>query len=317
MTGKKTVFMFSGQGSQYFQMGRALFESNAVFHDWMLKLDRMVVTRSGVSVIQKLYAEQQAPGAAFDRTIVTHPAIFMVEYSLAQSLMHAGVAPDVTLGVSVGSFAAATVAGLLDVNDAIAAVVEQASTLEQWCEPGGMIAVLGDPKLFAESFLAKSSALAAVNFESHFVVSARRQDIGAIEMGLKSRGIAYQRLPVSFAFHSEWIDNAAQPFESYLRSIKSKAARIPMMCCERVALLSDLPAGYFWQAARRPMRFSEAAGNLEERGSYRYVDVGPAGTLATFLKYVVPRTSRSECHAILTRSGRDLQNFAAVTGTRH
>src|SRR5262245_62561009 len=139
-----TVFMCSGQGSQYFQMGRALYDGDDTFREWMIELDDIARGESGKSVIETLYSDAHCKGDPFDRTLLTHPAIFMVEYSLAQSLMRAGVRPDIVLGVSLGSFAAAAVAGFIDVEDALTAVARQAIALEEWCEPGGMIAVLAD-----------------------------------------------------------------------------------------------------------------------------------------------------------------------------
>jgi len=310
-----TVFMFSGQGSQYYQMGRALFDHNPIFRDSMIRMDSMVRELSGYSVVETLYTAGHTRGAKFDRTLLTHPAIFMVEYSLAQSLMHAGVIPDATLGASMGSFAAATVAGFLDVEDALTAVIRQASTLEACCEPGGMMAVLGDPALYEEEFLSAHSELAAVNFPSHFVVAARQAQFEEIEAGLKKRNVTCQRLPVSFAFHSQWIDDAKAPFESFLQSIRYKTGKLPLMCCDQAENLANLPDNYFWNVTRQPIRFREAIAELERRGAYRYIDVGPAGTLATFLKYGLPTESPSKMHAILTPYGRDLQNLAALTAS--
>src|SRR2546427_2386522 len=131
----ETVFMFSGQGSQYFHMGRALYEDNDTFHCWMVRLDEIALRLSGVSVIETLYSDAHGKGDPFDRTLLTHPAIFMVEYSLAQSLMQAGVWPDMVLGVSLGSFAAAAVAGFVGVDDSLNAVVPPGVGLEERSAP--------------------------------------------------------------------------------------------------------------------------------------------------------------------------------------
>ncbi len=306
------VFMFSGQGSQYFHMGRALYDGHAVFREWMVRLDDIARRSSGRSVIETLYSDVRAKGDPFKRTLLTHPAIFMVEYSLAQSLMHAGVRPDMVLGVSLGSFAAAAVAGFIDVEDALTAVIRQAIALEECGEPGGMIAVLADPALFAEDFLSSRSELAAVNFSSHFVVSARRTELAEIEVALKKHNVAYQQLPVSFPFHSQWIDKAKAPFESFMRSILRKPGRLPLVCCDQTAILSDLSEDFFWNVVRRPIRFRETIALLEQQGGRRYIDVGPAGTLATFLKYRMSATTRSTVHAILTPFGADQKNLAAA-----
>ncbi|SRR5260370_1441344 len=312
MGASETVFMFSGQGSQYFQMGREFFERNQTFRDWMVRLDDIPRRFSGRSVIEVLYSDVYGKGDRFDRTLLTHPAIFMVEYSLAETLIDAGVRPDMVLGVSVGSFAAATVAGFIGVEDALISVVRQALALEEYCEPGGMTAVLADPALFAEGFFKGRCELAAVNFSSHFVVSARCAELVEIEAALDAQDIDYQRLPVSFPFHSQWIDQARAPFESFMRSVPRQQGRLPLACCDQTAILSDLSEDYFWNVARRPIRFRETTARLEQQGGRRYIDVGPAGTLATFLKYGMPATSTSAVHAILTPFGLDQKNLAAL-----
>jgi bacillaene synthase trans-acting acyltransferase len=307
-----TVFMFSGQGSQYFHMGRALYDCDDTFREWMVRLDGIAQEVSGRSVIETLYSGAYAKADPFDRILLTHPAIFMVEFSLAQALMRAGVWPDIVLGVSLGSFAAAAVAGFVGVEDALTAVTRQAIALEECCEPGGMIAVLADPALFAEDFLSGRSELAAINFSSHFVVSAGLAELAEIEAALRKRDIGYQRLPVSVPFHSQWMERAKAKFESFMRSIRLERGRLPLACCDQSAILFELSDDYFWNVVRRPIRFRETIERLEREGARRYIDLGPSGTLATFLKYVAPATTRSTAHAILTPYGFDRKNLAAL-----
>lgn len=310
-----TVFMFSGQGSQHFHMGRSLYDGNPTFRTWMDRLDEVARRVSGQSVLAALYEDGRGKGEPFDRLVVTHPAIFMVEYSLAQSLMEAGVRPDMVLGVSAGSFAAAAVAGFIGAEEALTVAIRQAAALEASCEPGGMTAVLGDPALYTESFLSSRSELAAINFASHFVVSARRTELGDAEAALKQRGVSYLRLPVSYAFHSQWMDEAKAPFESSMKSIRWQQGRLPLVCCDRTDILSDLADSFFWDVVRRPIRFRETIARLEQQGPRRYIDVGPAGTLATFLKYGLPAASTSKVHTILTPFGTDQKNLAAVAAS--
>jgi bacillaene synthase trans-acting acyltransferase len=307
----KTVFMFSGQGSQYYQMGKALFDTNEIFRRWMAKLDVIAQDLSGESVIETIYSRVHGKTDVFDRTTSTHPAIFMIEYALAQSLIHTGVTPDIVLGASLGSFAAAAVAGFVDVEDALAAAIRQAMVLETSCEAGSMIAVLADPILFEEDVFSERSELAAINFSSHFVVSLRKADCAQIEATLGKRNVAHQRLPVSIAFHSRWIEAARAPFGSFMQSVGRTVGHLPLVCCEQASLLAELPHDYLWRVVRNPIRFREAMALLETTGPHRYIDLGPAGTLATFLKYGLPATSRSTAHAILTPYGNEQKNFAA------
>ena len=313
MATAETVFLFSGQGSQYFHMGKDLFDKNEVFRDWMRRLDLIAMRESGQSVLDVLYSDANRKGDPFDRLLVTHPAIFMVEYSLAQALMHAGVMPDVVLGVSLGSFAAAAVAGFLDVEEALIATIRQAEVFEEHCEPGGMIAVLADPALYDQEFFRSRSELAAVNFATHFVVSAKANELSEIEAELKLRNVGFQRLPVRYPFHSPWMDRARAPFESFARSLQFQTGRLPLACCDRTTVLSELSPSFFWDVVRNAIRFRETTARLEREGARRYIDVGPAGTLATFLKYGLPASTRSTAHAILTPFGVDQRNLSALT----
>jgi bacillaene synthase trans-acting acyltransferase len=306
----KTVFMFSGQGSQYLHMGRELFEQNDVFRQWMLRLDAHAQMLGGQPVIEALYSGSSTD--FFDQTLRTHPAIFMVEYSLAQCLITAGIQPDLTLGASLGSFAAATVAGFLAVEDAMRAVMQQAFTFEVRCARGGMIAILADPALFSERFLSANSELAGVNFASHFVVSATYAHLAEIEAALNDRGITHQRLAVSFAFHSRWIDEARAPLETFMRSLPHRPGRLPLACCAQTVPLTALSRDFFWRVVREPIRFHETLKGLERGGPYEYIDVGPGSTLATFVKYGLPAGSRSTTHPILTPFGQDQKNLTAL-----
>lgn len=316
MAKAKTVFMFSGQGSQYFDMGRSLFDHEPVFRKQMLILDGIAHELCGRSVIDAIYSSGHSRADAFALTALTYPAIFMVEYSLAELLMQASILPDFTFGSSMGSFAAAAVAQFIDIEDALTAVIRQASALEAFCEPGGMIVVLGNPAIYSEDFLSKRSDLAGVNYSSHFVVSSIHRELGEIEAQLKARNLAYQRLPVSFAFHSRWIDPAKAPFESFMKSVRCKSGQLPMMCCDHAEILGDLPDNYFWDIVRNPIRFRDAVAKLEEQGPHRYIDVGPSGTLATFLKYGLRRTSKSTIHSVITPYGDDRRNLAVLFGLR-
>jgi len=306
----KTVFMFSGQGSQYYQMGKQLFEGNAVFREWMTCLDDLAYKLSGQRVIEAIYSSSNTE--VFDQTLLTHPAIFMVEYSLAQCLMQAGLKPDLTLGASLGSFAAATVAGYLEVEDAMAAVLEQAAAFDAACERGGMIAVLADPSLYKQDFMRGCSEMAGINFSSHFAVSAVQADLDGIESVLKQRGLTYQRLAVSYAYHSHWIDCAEMQFDFFMRTIPMRQGTLPLVCCEQVSTLTALPEAYFWRVVRHPIRFRDAVEHLERQGQHRYIDVGPSGTLATFVKYGLADASGSTAHAILTPYGQDQKHLAAL-----
>lgn len=310
-----TVFMFSGQGSHYFHMGKSLFEHNATFRRWMQDMDQFVRNSGGQSVLDILYDERRGKGESFDRTLLTHPAIFMVEYALAQAVMEQGVMPDLTLGVSLGAATAAAVSGCINVEDALKAVMMQAHALEQHCLPGGMIAILSRPDTRVLEDLSAEFEIASINFDNHFVIAAQRGSMAAIEAVLRERQLTFQALPVSFAFHSRWIDAAQPCIERGLAALPQRPAKIPMACCAHGRVLTQLSASYFWEVARKPIRFQHTIAELEKNAPYRYLDLGPAGTLATFLKYTLKPDSGSVAQALMSPFGGEVRHLAALGAT--
>ncbi|AGK50316.1 hypothetical protein BTI_4273 [Burkholderia thailandensis MSMB121] len=307
----RVVFLFSGQGSQSFQMARPLYERQPLFREWMDRLDDVARELAGASVVSTLYCRSRAQTDVFDRTLFSHPAIYMVEYALARTLIEAGVEPDAVLGTSLGTFAAAAVAGCIDARDALVAVIRHAQALEASCEHGKMIAVLAGPRLFDEAGLGAHAELAALNFASHFVVSASLTGASEVERILRARDIAYQYLPVSFAFHSCFVRAAEMPLEAVLDTMAVGAGRLPVVCCASGEMAQPVRRAHFLAAVRDPIRFETAITRLEAIGPCDYVDVGPSGTLATFVKYAVPRAA-PRAHPILTLLGNDLEQLAAV-----
>jgi bacillaene synthase trans-acting acyltransferase len=306
------VFMFAGQGSQYFQMGQGLYEAGGTFARWMRYLDKVVLDKCGLSVLAMLYGAKKKSDPFVD-TSFSHPAIFMIEVALAQELIERGIRPDLTLGVSMGSFAAAVVAGCIDVEDAAVLVVEQANAFIRGCTPGGMIAVLTSSAIHRSDSLQRCSVIASYNFDSHFVLSARAEHLPEIAEALRACGATFQLLPVAFAYHSPWIEEARSAFEVAVRQVIIKPPKIPLVCCARSDAIKDAPSSLFWEAAREPIRFQDTITCLEAKGPHRYLDVGATGTLATFVKYLLPADTLSTVDLTLTPYGRDLDRLHSVT----
>jgi len=305
----KTVLLFSGQGSHHFQMGRELFECDAHFRAAMLQADDVFRERCGESIVAVLFNER-ARGAPFDRLLHSHAAIFMVEHALATTLIDAGIMPDVVLGASLGTFAAAAVAGHIDPRDALLAVIEQAMAVETHCQRGRMIAVLGDWQHWLTPELLDLCELAAVNFDAHAVLSLPHSHAAEVESHLRRCGATLQTLPVDYAFHSRWIDAAEPSYQAFLRTLQLRQGNVPLVCCAQGRPLQTLCADHFWSAVREPIRFQHAIGELAAQGEYRYIDAGPGGTLATFLKYALPAGSASSIHHAMSPLGSDMQRLA-------
>ena len=304
------TFVFAGQGSQHGMMAHALFEANPVFRDTLLALDEVARDLAGGSVLAAMHDPVRARDAAWDDLSMTHPAIFMVEFALARAVMAQGIVPRRVLGTSLGAFAAAAVAGLLSPEAALGATIQQAAAIEACCEPGGMLAVLAPSDAWLPR-LGHFGEVAAINFDGHFVMAAPDDGIRHMETALQAANVGYQRLPVRYAFHSRWIDPARDVFMAHCRSLMLAPPRIPVVCCERASPLESLDAEHFWRVVRQPIRLAEAVAHVSPRATY--LDLGPSGTIATFLRYILPPPHR--VRAVLSRLGRDTLDLGSLRAT--
>ena len=315
---KPVVFMFSGQGSQYYHMGKELFELNPVFRKWMLKLDDIVGEIIGESVIDRIYDKDKGKSGIFDRTLYSHPAIFMVEYSLAQVVIEDVVKPDYVLGASLGEFIAAAIAGVMNYEEVLSALIRHAEIVETHCEKGGMLTILDDPRLYNDTpFLYENSELAAVNFNSHFVVSGRIDRLEQIERFLEEKDIIYQELPVSQGFHSTLMDPATSIYADYLIQKSFQPPKIPFISCSCANIVTSVNNDHLVKITRKPIEFQKTVHELEKKQNYIYLDLGPSGTLANFVKYNLTQDSQSESFDLLNPFGRDLRNLEQIREYLH
>lgn len=314
---RKIVWMFSGQGSQYFNMGRDLYQADPVFRETMNRCDETVRRLRPEPLLEVLY-----PSVVKDRFADfidldhTHPALFAVQYSLAQTLMHRGLKPDLLLGYSLGELVAVVVGGALSLEAALASLLDQARLLTTSAEPGAMLAVLDSPEIWDSRHpLFADTWVAARNAPRHFVLSGPPAALDRIQRHFQARDIVCQLLPVPVAFHSPWIDAVERPFRERIQWLKLEALSYPLVSSALVAQLTRLPPGFFWEVIRQPVRFQETVAWLEGRGAATYVDLGPFGTLATFLKYNLNSASPSRAYPIMTpfrRSGDPLRRLDEV-----
>ena len=306
------VFCFGGQGSQYRHMAAELFKRNDVFRRWMSVGDEVVRERHGFSVIRAIYDPTRSRAEAFAEFEETHPAIFMVQYALAKALLHSGVEPDRLFGVSLGEITSLAVSGMATFEPVLRAVSDQPGVYRETCEPGGMTAVLGPPALHSElRLLETESEVAGVNSDEHFVLSAPLAALDAAERELRNRDIAIHRLPVPFAFHSRWVDPAAERCRA-LFGFNIRAGRYPCWSSRAQGPIADVSAETIWEAVRGPMNVRDTVRRMEAEGGALYLDLSPSGTIAAILPQIFEKGSRSRALSILSPFGGEEKRLAAV-----
>jgi acyl transferase domain-containing protein len=316
---KPIVWMFSGQGAQYFQMGRALYHTNQAFRFWMDRLDQVAANYAGQSIVEMLYDEKRTKSQPFEQTLYTHPALFMVQYSLAKTLLAEDFPPpDYLFGASLGEFVAAALADVADVETMLFDIIKQARLFDSHCSGGAMLAVIDDVDIFQTNpVFSGDCELAGVNFDRCFVVSGLRSQILTIAGQLKQQDIIHQLLPVSVAFHSSLVEAVRETFSKMFAGSVYRSARIPVVSC---AVSTDgneegerFSSAYWWRVIRQPIQFRQAlAGFHCNHPQAVYLDLGPSGNMATFTKYNLPESVHKRIMPIMTPFGNDHENISAA-----
>lgn len=308
-----TIFMFSGQGSQYYQMGWELYQAEPVFRATVERLDAEVERELGKSVVARIYDARRLKSEPFYETVFTHPAIVMIELALAEMLIAEGLVPDYLLGASLGEFAAAAIAGVIAPEACVRVVVKQARVFDAYCRRGGMLAILASPGLYDKTPLLRDEThIASRNYAGHFVVAGRDEALAAVEDLLRTKDVLFERVPVKHGFHSRLMDAAKAACRALLDGVELHRPRIPLISCADEGPLEAATAEHFWSVVREPIEFAGTIAALETKGAYLYLDLGPSGTLHNFVRNNLAATSRSRSFPLLSPFGNNTQLLAKV-----
>lgn len=311
------VFMFSGQGSQYHQMGRELYDRHPRFRMWMDHCDEIAQPLIGRSLCEILYGGDDK-SQPFDRLLHTNPALISFEYSLAKVLAEAGAKPGCLLGYSLGELSAAIVGGALTLEQGLRFAVEYASQVEAVSPPAQMLAVINAPDLACtHAGLIDGCWVTARNFDQHLVVTGPVAKVQRLREALLAEGVLHQVLAVNYGFHTEMQQPLESTFLQMAGHLDFKPLRIPFVsCCDGAMYDHDTDPGLWpqrlWTTFRHPVAFDETVRALLQRGDFHFVDVGPSGTLSTFVKYLLPTGSGASFGDVINPFGRDVQTYAGA-----
>lgn len=312
---KPVVWLFSGQGSQYFQMGRELYEHDAVFRAALSEADEILRPRFNHSLVEEIYRPRADRFEPFRRILHSHPAILAVEHALMRSLHAQGLRPDRIVGHSLGELAAFVAAGSVSFEAALTAVAKQAMFLEYCAPPGAMLVVLAEADLVQrEPALFAGCEMAGVHFPRSFVLAGSAAAIRDARTALKARQIDTHELPVAHPFHSAAMDTVKAPVLGTLAAVTFAPAQVPVYSVALDADVAVPSAEHFWEATRRATDFPRAVRRLEATGPNVYVDLGPSGSMTTAVKYNLAPGAASELFPIMTPFGHERRNLERLRG---
>ena len=291
-TAPSIAFMFPGQGAQYVGMGRDLYEKAPVFREAIDRCADILEPLLNKDLRSVLYPASDGAVAAYALTAteLAQPAIFAVEYALARLWLQWGIEPAATIGHSVGEFVAATLAGVMSLEDALALVAER-GRLMQSLPAGAMLAVrLSEGDL--QELLVPPLAIAAVNAPALSVAAGPVEAIEKLEKVLAARDVSFRRLDTSHAFHSPMMDAVVAPLRARVAAISLSAPARRWVSTVTGNWITDEEAtspDYWAQHCRKPVRFAAGLATLAQSGISALLEVGPGSALATFARQLEER----------------------------
>ena len=288
----RVAFLFTGQGGQYVNMGRRLYEGEPLFRSVIDRCDEYLrphLPRSLRSVLYPATGET----TPLDETQYTHVAMFAVQYGLAALWRSWGVEPSIVMGHSVGEIVAATVAGQMSFEDGLELMCERGRLMQSLPATGLMASVLADEQRVAAALAPYRDrvAIAAVNGPESTVISGEKAAVQAVLKQLEGMGAKVKVLKVSNAFHSPLVEPVLPEFERVARQKRYVAPLCALFSSMRLETVGEnklLDANYWRQNLRNTVRFSEAVRNLYDQGYRVFLEIGPSPILVRMGSQCVP-----------------------------
>nr|AEH42474.1 polyketide synthase [Streptomyces chartreusis NRRL 3882] len=314
----KVAFVFPGQGWQWVGMGVELLGCSDVFAEAVGECSAVVEELAGWSVVDVLQGAAGAPG--FDRVDVVQPVMFTVMVALARLWESVGVVPSAVVGHSQGEIAAAHVAGVLCLEDALRVVVARSQALVEICGQGAMASVaLGRAEVEERIAQLESVSVAAVNGPASTVVSGGAEEVAGLVAGLVAGGVRARRIDVDYASHSVHVEQVRKRIEAALAGVAPRAGRVPVYSTLTGEVLAgpEMDGGYWYANLRGRVEFEQAVRRLAQDGFTALVECSAHPVLVPGVEQTLETVPGAQVavSGTLRRDDGGLRRFLTSAGT--
>jgi acyl transferase domain-containing protein/acyl carrier protein len=315
---RPVVFMFPGQGAQHVGMAGDLYRTEPTFRQHFDRCCELLRPHLGLDLRRVVFApaaEAVEAARQLEQTWLTQPALFCVEYALAQLWMGWGVRPQAMLGHSIGEYVAACLAGVLSLEDALTLVAGRGRLLQRL--PGGsMLAVPLSEQELTPLLAGRRLCVAATNGPATCVVAGAQAEVEEFEKVLGERRISSRRLHTSHAFHSEMVEPALREFVALFKGVRLSPPQTPFVSNVTGTWISAAQATdpeYWARHLRQTVRFAEGVQELLREPGRILLEVGPGQTLSALARQQAART-KTLVVSSLPRPGEEGSDAASALG---
>lgn len=271
------AFVFSGQGPQWWGMGRELFKRNRVFAETVERVHCELAKHADWSLLEEMGKDEAS--SRIGETCIAQPALFAVQVGLAALWKHWGYVPGAVIGHSIGEVAAGYVSGALSFEQAVRVIFHRSRVQQKASGKGKMLAVGLPPQEIEPRIEAYRGRIcvAAINGPESVALAGDVDALEEVERGLSSEKIFCRMLQVKVAFHSHHMDPLEQELKQALQDLKPGVPTLPMYSTVtgEPVIPGELDTSYWWRNIREPVRFAPTVTRLIADGYRVFLELGP------------------------------------------
>lgn len=274
-------FLLGGQGSQYYGMGYELYKYSPIFRKTMDMLDVIYESISGYSVLKELFRYKQQYNRLYSIKY-SHPAIFFIEYALAETLKENGIIPTGIIGASLGEYSALALGKVVSLTSILNLIYVQTHLLCHKCCKGYMITIMSEIKKNWFDDLKEYNEVISFNCKNHFIISGPASNYEETKKILNKNNLLYYILPVEYPFHTKQLDNFKVDYQNYFEQINISLPTINLYLSSQKNINSKLTTNILWESIRKPIYFIQT---LNKMSSFytAYIDLTPGASLKNII----------------------------------